>query len=162
MKFVVDHTFAVTPEAYEALYFDEPFNVALGEALGLGRELRRFDRATDRIVRHVCCEPTREAGSEADRAFGSSRASYIEEMDYDVRARRGQWRTIPNVLAERVRTEGSLEIVAAAGGTKRIVRGEVKARLWGFGGLVERKVVAEIEKSYAKAAAFTTEWLATH
>jgi hypothetical protein len=162
MKFVVEHTFAVAPEAYETLYFDEPFNVALGEALGLGRELRRFDRKADRIVRHVCCEPTREKGSQADQAFGSSRASYIEEMDYDVRARRGAWRTIPNILPERVRTEGSLEIVATSGGTKRIVRGEVKARLWGFGGLVERAVVAEIEKSYAKAAVFTTEWIASH
>ena len=160
MKFVIEHTFAVTPADYEALYFDEPFNVALGDHLGLGRELRRFDRSAERIVRHVCCEPKRDPNSPAGQAFGTTRASYVEEMDYDVRARRGAWRTIPNILPERVRTEGTLEIVSAAGGAKRIVVGEVKAKLWGFGGLVERMVVSEIEQSYAKAAAFTTEWLA--
>jgi hypothetical protein len=160
MKFVIEHTFAVSPADYEALYFDEPFNVALGDHLGLGRELRRFDRTADRIVRHVCCEPKRDPDSPAGKAFGTTRASYVEEMDYDVRARRGAWRTIPNILPERVKTEGTLEIASAPGGMKRIVRGEVKARLWGFGGIVERMVVSEIEQSYAKAAAFTTAWLA--
>src|SRR5262249_48653375 len=110
MKFVIEHTFAVTPAEYEALYFDEQFNVALGDHLGLGRELRRFDRSAARIVRHVCCEPKRDPDSPAGKAFGTTRASYVEEMDYDVHARRGAWRTIPNILPERVKTEGTLEI----------------------------------------------------
>jgi hypothetical protein len=162
MKFVIEHTFeGLTCSRYEALFFDEAFNTALGEALGLGRELRRLDRAPDRIVRHVCCEPVRDPDSPAGQAFGSTRASFVEELEYDPRAHRGAWRTIPNLLPERVKTEGTLEIRGVAGGVQRVVRGEVRARLWGFGGLVEKHVVAEIVKSYDKVAAFTTAWLAS-
>lgn len=162
MKFALEHAFAaLSCDAYEALYFDEPFNVALGDALGLGRELLRLDRRGDTIVRHVRCEPRREAGSTADRAFGTSRASFVEELEYSRRARAGRWRTIPNLLPERVRNTGTLELVATGdAGVRRVVRGEVHVSLFGFGRLVERLVVAEIEKSYAGAAKFTTEWLA--
>ena len=34
--------------------------------------------------------------------------------------------------------------------------------MFGFGRLIERMVVAEIEKSYAGSAEFTTRWLAEH
>jgi hypothetical protein len=161
LKVNIEHLIEGVGQAdYEALYFDEPFNVALGEALGLGRQLLRLDRAADRIVRHVCCEPQRDPDSPAGQAFGTSRASFIEELDYDLRAHRGTWRTIPNMIPDRVSNTGTLEIVEAPRGVRRIVRGEVKVKLFGFGGLVERMVVAEIEKSYAGAAAFTTNWLA--
>jgi Protein of unknown function (DUF2505) len=161
VKFAIEHVFARIDRAgYEALYFDETFNAALGDALGLGRQLVRLDRGPDRIVRHVRCEPRREAGSAADQAFGTSRASYLEEMDYDLRRGTGAWRTIPNLFTDRVKNAGTLEIASVPGGVRRVVRGEVAVRLFGFGRLVERMIVAEIEKSYAGAAEFTTRWLA--
>lgn len=161
MKFVIEHVFERIDRAgYEALFFDETFSAALGAALGLGRQLVRLDRDPDRIVRHVRCEPKREAGSPADQAFGTSRASYLEEMDYDLRRGRGAWRTIPNLFTDRVTNTGTLEIADVPGGVRRVVRGEVKVSLFGFGRLVERMIVAEIEKSYAGAAAFTARWLA--
>ena len=161
MKFVIDHVFPqIACGDYEALYFDEPFNDALGEALCMGRKLLRLDRSPERIVRHVCYEPARERGTPADQAFGSSRASFVEELDYDVRARRGTWRTIPNQFTERVKNTGTIELGSDGTGTRRVVRGEVKVSLFGFGGLVERMIVGEIEKSYAKTTAFTLDWLA--
>ncbi len=163
MKFVIEHAFdGISCAEYEKLFFDEPFSAALGEALQLGRALLHLEVTPDRISRRVCCEPKRNPNSPAEQVFGTSRASFIEELDYDVRARRGEWRTVPNVLADRVRNSGTLEIVATATGVKRVVRGEVKVSLFGFGGIVERVVVAEIENSYAAAARFTTAWLAAH
>jgi hypothetical protein len=161
MKVAIEHAFAgISRDDYEVLYFDEPFNVALGDALGLGRELVRLDRDRTTIIRHVRCEPKREAGSAADRAFGSSRASFVEELEYSLVDHRGRWRTIPNVIPDRVKNSGTIEILDGDGGARRLVRGEVKVSLFGFGGLVERLVVAEIEKSYAGAARFTETWLA--
>lgn len=161
MKFVIDHVFPrISCGDYEALYFDEPFNMALGAALSMGRLLLRLDRSPERIVRHVCYEPVRERGSEADQAFGKSRASFVEELDYDVRARRGEWRTIPNQFTERVKNTGTIEFAPEGDGTRRTVRGEVKVSLFGFGGRVEKIIVREIEKSYARSAEFTLDWLA--
>lgn len=162
MRLYIEHVFErVTLAGYEALFFDEEFQHAQGEALKLGRELVKLDRTPGRIVRHVRCEPAREPGSPADQAFGTSRAGFLEELDYDLRAHRGTWRTIPNVFTERVRTTGTLEFAEIAGDSvKRICRGDVKISLFGFGGIVERMIVAEIEKSYAATAEFTRQWLA--
>jgi hypothetical protein len=161
MKVLIDDLFAgLACNEYTDLYFDEAFNAAVGEALQLGRQLLHFERTADRIVRHVGYEPRRDPSSPAGQAFGTSRASFVEKLEYDVRARRGTWRTIPNVMPDRVRNAGTIELVDAPGGVRRIVRGEVKVSLFGFGGLVERMIVAEIEKSYASTTRFTNEWLA--
>ena len=160
MKVAVEHTFEVTPDEYEELYFDEPFNLAVSEALQLGRQLLRLDRSSTRIIRHVCYEPRRHSTSEANKAFGTSRASFIEELDYDVGRRRGEWRTIPNLFADRVRNSGTIDFIAVPGGVSRLVRGEVKVSLFGFGSKVEKLIVAEIDKSYASSAKLTNDWIA--
>ena len=161
MKVLIEDVFPqITCAAYESLYFDEPFNDAVGQALHLGRQLMHFERTPEKIVRRVGYEPARDPGSPAGQAFGTSRASFIEELEYDVRSRRGEWRTIPNVFPDRVRNAGTIEIVEAPTGVRRIVRGEVKVSMFGFGRLIEKMVVAEIEKSYASTTRFTNEWLA--
>ena len=160
MKLRIEDVFeGIRCNEYADLYFDEPFNIAVGDALHMGRRLLRLDHTDDRIVRHVCYEPKRDPGSPADQAFGSSRASFIEELDYDVRARRGAWRTIPNMIPERVRNAGTIEFADAPGGVRRVVDGKVLVSLFGFGRIVERMIVAEIEKSYAATTRFTIEWL---
>lgn len=161
MKFVIEHTYRqITPAAYEALHFDETFAAALGEALGLGRVLVRLDRTPGRIVRHVRCTPKRKSDDPAARVL-DDQASYVEELEYEVGRFRGEWRTIPSVMPDRVRTSGSLELAPApGGGTRRIVRGEVRVAIFAVGRIVERFIVAEIEKSYAGAARFTADWLA--
>jgi len=161
MKVVIEHVFAdLTCAAYEELFFDEAFNAALGRALHLGRKLLLLERTPDRITRHICYEPVRDPDSPANHVFGTSRASFVEELDYDRPARRGAWRTIPNRFADRVKNRGTLEIADDPAGVRRIVRGEVDVKLFGFGRMIERMIVAEIEKSYAATAAFTAAWLA--
>ncbi|HEY1555389.1 MAG TPA: DUF2505 family protein [Kofleriaceae bacterium] len=161
MKFAIDHVFAgVSCPAYEALYFDESFNSDVSRALCMGRTLLRLDRGADQIVRHVGFEPARAAGAAIDQAYGASRASFVEELVYDVRARRGEWRTIPNRFAERVKTTGTIEFIDERGGTRRVVRGVVRVSLFGFGGIVERMIVGEIEKNYAATTELTNAYLA--
>jgi hypothetical protein len=161
MNVLIDDLFAgVTAAEYESLYFDEDFNRAVGRALGMGRLLLHFERTDARIQRKVHYEPDRDPDSPAGQAFGKSRASFIEELDYDPHARRGSWRTIPNMFPDRVSNAGTIEFVEATGGVHRIVRGEVKVSMFGFGRIIERMIVAEIVKSYANTTRFTNEWLA--
>src|SRR6476469_9141401 len=108
MKVAIEHIFAgIECRDYEALYFDEAFNDAIGRELHMGRTLMRLDRSADRIVRHVCYEPNQDPDGPTQKAFGSTRAGFVEELDYDVRAQRGTWRTIPNMWADRVRNAGT-------------------------------------------------------
>jgi hypothetical protein len=62
-------------------------------------------------------------------------------------------------MPDKVDTRGTLEFSATAGGTKRIVRGEIKVSVFGIGGIVEKFIVADVEKSYGDAAEFTRGWL---
>ena len=163
MHVTIEHVFeGIWPSAYEVLYFDETFNESLGRHLHMGRKLVRLDRTHDRIVRHVRYEPVQATGSEAKQVFGSSRASFLEELDYDIRTRHGEWRTVPNIFPERVKNTGTIAFLDDAAGTKRIVEADAIVKLFGFGGRVEKIMVREIVKNYEAAAAFTREWLATH
>jgi uncharacterized protein DUF2505 len=161
MNVLIDDLFTgITCAEYESLYFDEDFNRLVGRELRMGRLLLHFERRPDRIQRKVQYEPERDPDSPAGQAFGTSRASFIEELDYDPRSRRGSWRTIPNLFPERVSNAGTIEFVEAPNGTRRIVRGAVKVSLFGFGRLVERMIVSEIVKSYANTTRITNDWIA--
>jgi len=161
MRLTIEHIFEEIAVAdYERLYFDEAFNDALGRELKLGRHLVRLERTDKRIVRHVCYEPAREPGHAIDQAYGSNKASFVEELEYDVAARRGTWRTVPNRWVDRVRNAGTIELGAAPKGTRRTVHADIAVRAFGFGGIVERMVAAEIQKSYEATTAFTRAWLA--
>ena len=66
------------------------------------------------------------------------------------------------MFPERVRNTGTIEFLDDAGGNEACrCEGEVIVKLFGFGGRVEKMIVAEIVKSYEASAAFTREWLAT-
>ncbi len=160
MKFAIEHHFAIDVDAFEAIYFDEEYWRALGRELKLGRELLTLERTDARIVRHIRCAPDQDPDTPEGKALAENKASFVEELEWDRRAHKGTWRTIPNLLRDRVKTHGTIEFRATGGGTTRIVRGEVNAKLWGFGGLVEKRVVAEIERSYDRAQAFTEAWIA--
>src|SRR5687768_1608988 len=83
MKVLIDDLFAgISCAEYEALYFDEEFNRTVGRELRMGRRLLRFERTDSRIQRKVQYEPERDPDSPAGQAFGTSRASFIEELDY--------------------------------------------------------------------------------
>jgi hypothetical protein len=159
VQLTIEHGFPLPScEAFEAVFFDEDFNIALGAALQMGRRLKRFDRTPQRIVRHVVYEPKHAAGSPAE-SIGTSLRAFVEELDYDVLAHRGTWRTVPNAFADRFRNTGTLEVVMRGAEVHRIVRAEISVRLFGLGGRVERIVAAEIEKSYERSTSFMLEWL---
>jgi len=73
------------------------------------------------------------------------------------------------MFTERVTNAGTIEFVerhrregefAGDSDTRRIVRGEVRVSLFGFGKLVERMIVGEIEKNYAATTKLTLDYLA--
>ena len=158
MKVLIEDDFPGIGRArFEKVFFDESFNVAVSDALHLDRQLLRLDRGPDTIVRHVnySLKPDPKAAP-AD----SPRAGFIDELEYDLQAHRGVWRTIPSQYADRARNAGTIEIIDLPHGVRRIVRGEVTVSLFGLGRLIERRIVAEIENGYAMTTKLTAEWLA--
>jgi hypothetical protein len=160
MKFRVAHTYeGVTFHEYEALYFDEPFNIELASSVKLGRTLVKLEKTPERIVRHVRVEPAREIPGPVAKVLGGHKFSYVEELDYEVGTGKGRWRTIVAVMTEKIDSQGTLEFIAVPGGVERVVAGDIKVSLFAVGGIIEKFVVGDVEKSYAAAAAFTREYL---
>lgn len=160
MQFRVEHAYdGVTFPEYETIHFDEAFNASLCEATKLRREVLKLERTPERIIRHVRIEPAREIPGPVAKVLGGKKFSYVEELEYELGKGRGRWRTIPNIMPEKIDSQGTLELVATTNGVKRVVAGDIKVSVFGLGGLIEKFVVSDVEKSYEAAAEFTRRYL---
>ena len=159
MKLSIEHTFPLAPAAYAELYFDEPFSIELCAAVKLERKLLRLDRNGTRLVRHVRCEPIREIPAPIAKALGGRGFHYVEELEFDLQALRGDWRVVPSLVPEKVEAAGTLAFEDVGGSVKRVVRGDVKVSVFAIGGIVERFVVGDVQKSYDDASVFTKAFL---
>lgn len=160
MHFVASHTFSQsTPRGLAALYFDEPFNEALCANGKLRRELLSLRREGDLLHRAVRVEPERTLPAPAAKWLGAERFGYVEHMAFDFAALRGTWRIEPALLADKIHSSGTLSFTPTPEGAQRTVEGEFQVKVFGLGGTIERFVVADVEKSYGEAAAFTARYL---
>jgi len=160
MRFRVEHVFKnITLAQYEKLYFDEDFNNALCKEVKLARTLVERNADDKHIHRVVTVGPDREIPAPAAKILGASKIEYTEHIDYDFGAYRGNWKTISSLMTDKVDTKGTFQFSDAGGGVRRVVDGDIKVKIFGVGGVVERFIVADIEKSYDRAADFTQKWI---
>lgn len=162
MKFSIEHTFqGVDRPSYEKLYFDEPFNVALCEAVNLDRELLKREETDGRLVREVKVAPRgRQIPAPIAKFMGGARIEYVEKIDYEFGAYRGEWQSISSLMTDKIRSQGTFRIEEAAAGVRRIVEGEISVKIFGVGKAIEGYVVDDIKRSYSEAAEFTRTWIA--
>ena len=162
MKFVVEHTFrGLTVADYEKLYFDEAFNDALCKAVNLDRNVQKREDDGKRLARVVKVAPRdREIPGPLQKILGSSRIEYSEHVNYEWGTYRGTWKTISSIMTDKIESSGSFRFDQNSDGVKRIVEGEIKVKMFGVGGVVERFIVSDIEKSYEQASDFTRRWIA--
>ena len=161
MRFKADHTFrGIDLPAYEKLYFDEPFNIELCKATRLDRSLVKLETAGAKLTRAVKVSPEgRDIPGPVAAVLGGSKFEYTEYMDYELGKYQGRWRTEPFVLRDKILSSGTVAFSAVPGGVRRLVEGDIQVKIFGVGGLIERFVVGDVEKSYAKAAEFTQKWI---
>ncbi len=163
MKFRAEHVFNnITVAEYEALYFDEVFNEALCKAVKLERKVIKRDLVNGQLTRILRISPDREIPGPMRKVIGADRIEYTEYIEYKWGSHQAIWRTESSILPDKVDARGTLGFEARGNGVVRWVEGEVKVKVFGVGGLVERFVVADVEKGYDNAAGFTHKWLAEH
>jgi hypothetical protein len=86
---------------------------------------------------------------------------YRETGVFNRSTQRYKCNVVPRSLASKLNIKG--EMYAEPLGEKsfrRVFVGDVEAKVFGVGGLIERQVLDGLEKSYAKSAAFTNRWIA--
>ena len=160
MHFKVQHTFrGITLPEYEQLYFDEDFNIALCSTVKLARTVVSIDRSDTAIKRVVKVGPDREVPKPVAKVLKADRIEYTEHLDYTFGSGRGTWKTVPDIMASKVDTRGTFQFKETDGGVLRIVDGDIKVKILGVGGVVEKFIVSDVEKSYQDAARFTQQWI---
>lgn len=162
MKFRVEHSFkSITLPGYEALFFDEPFNVALCTATHLSRAMVKREFNDGKLVRELRVGPDREVPGPVAKVLGANRIEYIEKINYKAGSYEGTWETVPMVMADKVVSRGTFRFYTQGDRVVRVVEGDVSVKIFGLGGVIEKLVVADVERSYNQAADFTQTWIST-
>ncbi|MCP4500796.1 MAG: DUF2505 family protein [Deltaproteobacteria bacterium] len=163
MKFRIEDTFKnITLEEYEKLHFDEEFNIAMCKAVKLSRDLKKVDDDGTTFHRAVLVGPDRVMPAAMKKVVKVDRIEYEERIDYKWGSYEARWETIPNIMPNKVTTNGKLGFKEVPGGVLRWSEGEIKVKILGVGGMVEKFIVADVEKSYVDAANFTQRWIDDH
>jgi len=93
----------------------------------------------------------------------SEGASYQERGVVDRTGQRYRLEVTPRSLSSKLSISGELFTTALGERScRRTYVARVEARVFGVGGLIEDRLLNDIERSYAKAAVFTNRWIAEH
>ena len=88
---------------------------------------------------------------------------YQERGVVDKKARRYRLRVTPRSLSGKLTITGELYTTGLPDGKcRRTYLANVEARVFGLAGMIEKRILDDVETSYDKAATFTNRWIAEH
>jgi hypothetical protein len=159
----IEHVYNCSEDTFwNQIFFDEEYNRRLfAERLKfpVWKEIRREDRGNE-LFRVVEVVPRLgEMPAPLKKVVGDN-VRYEEHGTYDKQSRRYRIKVIPNKLADKVSVEGDLYTEPVGDGKcKRIFAGKVVAKIFGVGGLLEKRLAGDLEKSYEIGARFTNDYI---
>ena len=162
MHFCVEHMISgVDITAFEKLFFAENFNIALCEHLQMYRQLQDLQENNGVLTRAVRVTPQRAVPAILRKVLKNQPLTYTEFIEYRHGSLQGTYRIETMLLSDKISSAGLFAFEPRAQGILRRVAGDVVVNIFGVGSLIERFVVADVEQSYALAAAFTQTWIDT-
>jgi hypothetical protein len=162
--FRVEHRFNCSEESFwSQVFFDQEYNRRLFlERLKFTgwREIKSEER-DDQIHRVVEAVPQIGDLPGPLKAIVGEGVGYEERGVFDRKTHRYTATVVPNRMADKINVRIELSTVAdGPDHCKRIAQGSVSAKIFGVGGLLEKKMIGDLEKSYAKSAEFTNAFVA--
>ncbi|MEN9581718.1 MAG: hypothetical protein RJA70_4727 [Pseudomonadota bacterium] len=159
----IEHTFDCGVERFWAeVFFDRAFN----EALFLGRlKFERWEEVertetSDGFIRVVEAIPRVGDVPGPIKALLKNGAGYRERGEFRRSASRYSLSVTSLSLPDKLVVTGDMSVEPRGEGRcHRLYLAHVQAKLFGIGGLLEKLVLDNIEKSYTKSATFTESWL---
>ena len=118
-----------------------------------------FHQQTPSFRRSIRATPRVELPAPVKAALGG-RLNYTEHGSFDGRLFR--WQVVVDAMPERIRLDGTIEVIAEGAGCKRKDQATIQVDLFGVRGAVERVFEASTRDNWSKAATYTQRWLATH
>jgi len=162
----IEHTYDCSADVFwSKIFLDDDYNRKLFQDelhFESWRVLRSEERGSE-IHRVVEAVPRLGDLPAPLKRLLSEGASYQEQGVVDRRAQRYRLEVTPRSLASKLSISGELFTTPLTERScRRTYVARVEARVFGVGGMIEDRLLNDIERSYAKAAVFTNRWIADH
>lgn len=162
MQYRIEDAFECTAEQYWEVFFDSAYNEALFAYLNIGYDCQKLEiqgEGTERKIYRVNrLAPRRELPGFMQRVLKDS-IVYTEHARFAAATNRIEVQTIPNLLPDKVKTEGVYRLETQDNGILRIWEGVCDCSVPLVGGRIEKHIVGEIKESYVATTEFTRKWL---
>ncbi len=161
-KVRIEHTLECSEDTFWQLFLDEKYNQALFSGY-LKFPLWRVASSVDgdkELKRVIEVEPyVADLPATIKKVVGDN-IRYREEGRLDKEKRRYYVEVVPARMADKIFVKGEQYTEPAPGGfTKRIFLAEITVKIFGLGGLMEKRVAADLQRSYELGAKFTNRYV---
>lgn len=160
----IEHVYNCSEDTFwNRIFFDEEYNRRLfKEALEFPvYEQTEFKETDSEVRRSIKVVPKLGPMPGPLKAVIGEGIGYVENGVLDKKSRRYTIDITPNKLSDKVTIKGKLYTEPKGDGKcNRIFECTVTAKIFGVGGMLEKRVIADMQESYAKGAKFTNEYIA--
>ena len=162
----IEHTYSCSAEVFwSQIFLDDEYNRKLFiDELHFDswRVVRSEERGSE-VHRVIEAVPRLGDVPGALKRLLSDGLGYEERGVLDRAAQRYRLEVTPRSLASKLSITGEMFTTPLTERScRRTYLARVEARVFGLAGLIEDRLLGDIEKSYVKSAAFTNRWIADH
>lgn len=156
------HTYNVSEDTFwDKLFFDDEYNRRLYlEALKFHDwQVERHEDTGSEVQRAInVAPPLGDLPGPMQKVLGDN-IRYTESGVLDKKARRYRIQITPSRLADKIKVSGVLYTEPTGDHEcRRIFEASVEVKVFGIGGMMEKRLVADLEKSYGIGAKFTNQY----
>ncbi len=150
------------PTFWERIFFDEAFNRAMYlEHLQFQKwEILEQKETDTAISRTVSVTPKVGDLPGAIKSLIGDNLTYREIGTFDKAKRRYELSVVPNVLSDKISVRGATWVEPVTPKQcSRVFEARVSVNVFGVGGIIEKRIIADLQLSYNAGAVFTAEYL---
>jgi hypothetical protein len=163
-KFTLTHEIKCDVDTFWKTFFDKTFNEKLyRERLGFPAFDITEQRETETsIIRKAGGQPKMNVPAPVAKLLGSN-FRYTEEGTFDKATKVFRFKTIPSVMSDKIRNEGTVRVEAIGDGkrVRRVTEITVEAKIFGLGGMIESSTEKQMRDGWDASATYMNTYLET-
>lgn len=159
MRLFVESILPVDPPRAWALFESDAFRQRLKARANVHSEVVSTRTEGPIEIRRMKFRSGNELPAVVQKLLGATHLAYDQENRLDAAASTLSWTVSLPVLSDRVKVGGTTSIHPHPEGCRRVVDGVVEVKVALVGGQIEKAVVAEFEKSMARAVEIVREMI---
>ncbi len=162
MQICIENPIEVSPGFFwRSLFFDEAYNRTLYDRLGFASlDVTLFEReANGDIRRNLRATPAFEAPAPI-RRLTEGVLGYSEEGRFHAEEQIWRFRTVPSVMAERIRISGHVRLEELPRGALHVCTVDMQVNIWGLSNRITRTLEKNLRRSYEELRLLTNRYAA--